>query len=250
MALNPKLPNEVRDAYAGGSPVLRQDVLERPLHWRKPQHVFTQGMGDLFHRSVEPCWLAEVLQIIACSNGPAEANGRILTEVDEETGKESYRTKHTFYVLTKRPDRVQTQVNEALSLAGEWAGDLAINCYGSLAEYDCLWLGVSAENQETADERIPILWQIPAAHKLLSLEPLLGDIKLDIACPDWWESGSGIEFVIAGAETGPGARPANPDWFRSLRDQCQAGGVPFWLKAVDAKGNRVLDGAEDNGRPE
>jgi protein gp37 len=105
-------------------------------------------------------------------------------------------------------------------------------------------LGVSAENQQTADERIPILLQIPAAKRFVSVEPILGQVDLHIFkdyCgvddpqgptylwrnkPDW---------VICGGETGPGARPMNPDWARSLRDQCRTAGVPFFFKQMSGK---------------
>lgn len=119
----------------------------------------------------------------------------------------------------------------------------------SIAEWprNC-WLGVTAENQQRADERIPILLQIPAAIRFVSVEPMLGPVKLpeetvclgcgrdiykhDCGCP----AGTGkrlkykIDWVICGGESGPGARPMHPDWARSLRDQCQDAGVPFFFK--------------------
>ena len=84
-----------------------------------------------------------------------------------------------------------------------------------------VWLGVSVEDRKNKD-RIELLRQAPAAIRFLSLEPLLEDIgMLDL---------TGIHWVICGGESGPGARPAPPDWFRSARDQCQAAGVPFFFK--------------------
>jgi len=98
-----------------------------------------------------------------------------------------------------------------------------------------VWLGVTAENQEMADKRIPILLQIPAAVRFVSVEPMLGPVDLDsylIVGTD--HPGSimrkGIDWVICGGETGPDARPVHPDWVRNLRDQCQASGVPFFFK--------------------
>jgi protein gp37 len=114
-----------------------------------------------------------------------------------------------------------------------------------------LWLGVTAENQARADERIPILLQIPAALRFVSCEPLLGPVDLNRAC---WGEGKkhppldiqarqidpvtaafkplrAIDWIIVGGETGPGARPMHPDWVRSLRDQCQAAGVLFFFKS-------------------
>ena len=83
------------------------------------------------------------------------------------------------------------------------------------------WLGVTAENQEWADKRIPLLLQTPAAKRFVSVEPMLGPVELDLR---------GIDWVICGGESGRGARPMHPDWARSLRDQCQAAGVPFFFK--------------------
>jgi protein gp37 len=116
-----------------------------------------------------------------------------------------------------------------------------------------VWLGVTAENQQRADERIPILLQIPAAVRFVSVEPMLGPVDLtqiDIGGNVWinsltgdcksyhpyggmWkinESKNKLDWVICGGETGPGARPMHPEWARSLRDQCQAAGTPFFFK--------------------
>jgi protein gp37 len=118
---------------------------------------------------------------------------------------------HTYQVLTKRPERMQRLVSES-----------APN----------IWLGVSVEDQRAADERIPILLQTPAAVRFLSCEPLLGPIDLaeagNNACVEWWEN-RGIDWVIVGGESGPGARPMHPDWARSLRDQC-LGQAQFFFK--------------------
>lgn len=100
-----------------------------------------------------------------------------------------------------------------------------------------VWIGTSVENQEAADKRIPELLRIPAAVRFLSCEPLLGPINLtgndEYAVWPWSEAlaqGHGVNWVIVGGESGPGARPMHPDWARSLRDQCQEAGVPFLFK--------------------
>jgi hypothetical protein len=119
-----------------------------------------------------------------------------------------------------------------------------------------VWLGVSVENQQAADERIPLLLETPAAVRFLSCEPLLGPVSLEKwmpiykeaetlkeyangifqyerpGVPGWhrFSAKSKIDWVIAGGESGPGARPMHPDWARGLRDQCQAAGVPFFFK--------------------
>jgi protein gp37 len=113
-----------------------------------------------------------------------------------------------------------------------------------------VWIGVSVENQEMADKRIPTLLEIPAAVRFLSCEPLLGPVSLDDGemswltchgpigedeecCESFWARGEhyhGIDWVICGGESGAKARPMNPEWARSLRDQCAGVGVPFFYK--------------------
>jgi protein gp37 len=97
------------------------------------------------------------------------------------------------------------------------------------AGYENVWLGVTAENQEWADRRIPDLLATPAAVRFLSCEPLLGPIDIVSGQPGGIP-GAHIQWVIAGGESGPGARPMHPDWVRGLRDQCQAADVPFFFK--------------------
>lgn len=122
-----------------------------------------------------------------------------------------------------------------------------------------VWLGVTAENQAQADKRIPILLKIPAAVRWVSCEPLLGPINLGRLVwfregfdPPWFQQQfyrrRRIDWVVCGAETGPGARPCDPEWVRSLRDQCQAAGVPFFFKRW-SDGSRLLDGREWNELP-
>lgn len=123
-----------------------------------------------------------------------------------------------------------------------------------------IWLGVSVENQQAADERIPILLQTPAAVRFVSYEPALGPVNLqgwDGVLARYYlhhEMGGTLDWIIAGGESGPGARPAHPDWFRTVRDQCQESGVPFFLKQMTVNGKLVkmpeLDGREWNEYPE
>ena len=110
-----------------------------------------------------------------------------------------------------------------------------------------IWLGVSLENQQVAFDRIPTQLDIPAQVRFLSCEPLLGPIELS----PWLES-SGIHWVIDGGESGPGRRPADPDWFRGIRDACLRYGVPYFHKQGNAHKpglDRLLDGSELNGHP-
>lgn len=150
-------------------------------------------------------------------------------------------THHTFMILTKRPKRMVEVVG------GQ-----------NLIFSPHIQLGVSVENQETADERIPLLLQTPAAVRFVSVEPMLGPVDLrrgrwipfyqtaddepdedprEVGYPPesaYTKTGK-LDWVICGGETGPGARPMRPDWARSLRAQCQAAGVPFFFKQMSRK---------------
>jgi len=124
-------------------------------------------------------------------------------------------------LLTKRPENVGDMVPV------KWFGD------GFPTNF---WLGTSVENQEQADRRIAYLENIPATVRFLSCEPLLGDLNLKLSVSfvggsrEITDRGRAIHWVIAGGESGTNARPMHPDWARSLRDQCQAAGVPFFFK--------------------
>ncbi|MFC3768310.1 phage Gp37/Gp68 family protein [Paenibacillus sp. GCM10012303] len=205
-----------------GKVTLVPDALESPLRWRKQQRVFVNSMSDLFHESVDEKYIAKVFGIMCLSQ------------------------QHTFQVLTKRPERMARLLNsEDFQMHTGWFASQAIREYGldrSKFEYlpdwplPNVWLGVSVENQKAADDRIPLLLQTPAAVRFLSCEPLLGPVKLPKSAyefdEEYPEEGSvcKLDWVIAGGESGPGARPMHPDWTRSLRDQCQAAGVSFFFK--------------------
>lgn len=109
-------------------------------------------------------------------------------------------------LLTKRPARI------ARSLPPDWGQG-----------YRNAWLGVSAEDEETAEQRLPLLVKAPACMRFVVCEPLLGHVDLE----PWLDQ---LDWIIAGGETGPKARAMHPDWIRSLRDQCQRAEVPFFFK--------------------
>jgi len=127
---------------------------------------------------------------------------------------------HVFLVLTKRPKRM--------------AKYFELYCSNGKSMPKNLYTGVTAENQKRADERIPILLQVPGKH-FVSLEPLLGPI--DLKLHDYAQSHNAhsvrrsfLHSVILGGETGPKARPIHPDWVRKIRDDCVKAGVPFFFK--------------------
>lgn len=181
--------------------------LTLPLRWRKPRRVFLNSMSDLWHDAVGADLIARVFAVIAVAE------------------------QHTFQVLTKRPGRMASLLGDD----GFWGQvEDAVAEYGPspqvLAAVDCrflpnLWLGVSVESQKWARVRLDRLAGVcAAATRFVSAEPLLGALDLR----PWL--GSGLEWVIAGGESGPRSRPMHPDWARSLRDQCIEAGVPFFFK--------------------
>jgi protein gp37 len=100
---------------------------------------------------------------------------------------------------------------------------------------------VSAENQAAADERIPDLLATPAAVRWVSAEPLLGPVDLASASPNARSLAQDLDWIVAGCESGPGARPADVAWFRGLRDQCATAGVAFFLKQAARRGGEWTD---------
>lgn len=178
---------------------LHPERLDDPLHWRYPSRVLVNSMSDLFHYEVSYDFIADIVETIALS------------------------PKHTFMVLTKRPKRMQFIFSEVMKI-------LADNPLPNL------WLGVTVENQQAADERIPLLLQTPAAVRFVSVEPMLGPVDLgNYLCLTHSKGGltlgNYLDWVICGGETGPGARPMHPDWVVSLRDQCVNANVPFFFKS-------------------
>jgi len=193
------------------------DRLGIPSRWKKPRLVFVNSMSDLFHEDVSFDFILHCWMVMAG-------------------------TKHIYQVLTKRPERMHRFVNEWLP--GAWG--LATMSM-ELLDYPIpnIWLGVSVENQETADERIPWLLKTPAAIRFVSYEPALGPVNLGNVLGrylanklgNWIENpDGGIDWVIAGCESGRGARPAHRDWFRFIRDQCQEVDIPFFLKQMVVNG--------------
>ena len=176
-----------------GIVVHNQDRLSIPLKRKKP--TVYAIWNDLYHKDVPGSF------IVAAYKTMIQAK------------------QHTFLILTKRAEIM------AYSLSPE-------NCFAR-PDFSNIWHGLTICNQAEADEKIPIFLQVPGK-KFLSIEPMLGPIDLTIYCdqighehPAWIRQ---IDCVVCGGETGPGARPMHPDWVRSIRDQCQGAGVPFFFK--------------------
>lgn len=239
--------NKAGDRQFNGKIKTHDDALEIPLKWKKPCRIFVNSMSDLFHRDVPFEFIDRVFAVMALC------------------------PQHIFQVLTKRPERMAEYQHRSKEMVSYWMGkfvekdrmETVGRAFDAQAELNAgrplpnVWLGVSAEDQKRADERIPHLLKCPAAIRFLSCEPLLGPVELGHiklhdspeGDTDLWplsgeitHDGPGIaeefrsvktgtiDWVIAGGESGHNVRPMHPDWARSLRDQCAAAGVPFFFK--------------------
>lgn len=153
--------------------------------------------------------------------------------------------QHTYLVLTKRPAKMSKFIDHRRLVL--YAG------YNLIP--DNIWLGLTICNQQEADEKLPVFLQIPG-NKFLSIEPMLEKISFRWMKGISREHSTGhldilkdVSVVILGAETGTKARPMNPDWARSIRDECVEAGVPFFLKQLDKNHNRILDGRSHDDLP-
>jgi protein gp37 len=199
-----------RDSW-NGETLLVESALQKPLGWKKPRSIFVNSMGDLFHENTPDEWIDQVHYIMAkCP-------------------------QHLFILLTKRAKRMAEYYSVERCLYETNCGDYRPKASWPLPN---VWVGVTAENQAAADERIPHLLRTPAAVRFVSCEPMVGAVKLvdvdeDGECyADYLseDPASRLDWIICGGESGPEARAMNPEWARSLRDQCQAASVPFFFK--------------------
>lgn len=221
--------------------VLHPERLAQPLTWRKPQMVFVNSLTDLFHDDIPTSFIAQTFAAMARA------------------------PQHTFQLLTKRHGRMRALIGDDLDggqalMEATWDEETAQALYDAPWPLPNLWLGVSAENQKTADLRIPALLETSAAVRWVSAEPLLGPIVLRdewvgprcLASRAQAEHGF-LDWLVTGGESGPGTRPMHPEWARSLRDQCTAGGIAYFLKQWGewAPRGRLVDGEPlpvDNAR--
>lgn len=192
-----------------------EERLDFPGRFSKPTKIFINGLSDLFHEALSFEQIDQVFQVAA-----------------------RYES-HDFQVLTKRPNRMRDYSKRMASHAGG-DGEDAPHPERQVPKtwpLQNVWLGVSVENETSAAERIPILSETPAAIRWISYEPALGPIN-------WERWLKGIDWVVCGGESGPGARPMQPEWARAARDACDEAGVPYFFKqwGGNKKARRVLDG--------
>lgn len=206
--------------------------MKDPLRWSRPRMVFVNSMSDLFHEKVPDTWIDEIFAVIALA------------------------PQHTFQILTKRAERMCQYFSHewhrrVASILIERKSEISKKqdiqrlqgrSFGALTCGDHerrvlpnVWLGVSAEDQQRAVERIPWLLKTPAAVRFISAEPLIGEMNLGVLC-------DGLDWIIVGGESGPSARPCHVEWIRSLVWQCKEADVPVFVKQVGA--NPWLDPGE------
>lgn len=205
--------------------------LEQPLHWKKPRTVFVSSTSDLFHPQVSRDFRYNIFSVMACC------------------------PQHRFLILTKRPREMFEWFIHPIIRRGTFPpeGSIRAEQYGAHRwPLSNVWLGISAENQQYADERFPLLLGTPAAVRFASLEPLLGKVNIEpylFSCPECGGSGyvsdgrgsgefcgcnaqRGLDHVIIGAESGSDACYCDLDWIRDIVKQCKAAGVPVFVKQL------------------
>lgn len=230
--------------------------LTDPLRWRDPRRIFVNSMSDLFHEQVPAAWLDQIFAVMLLA------------------------PRHTFQVLTKRPEGMRAYLT--LATTHERVVDAArvlferrrkvvldaplLRFAGFTARpwpLPNVHLGVSVEHQRAADQRIPLLLETPAAVRWLSAEPLLGPIDLRSFAPFLAHLGAagiecdhghdacpicdrGIDWVVVGGESGRDHRPMDLAWARGLWEQCCEAYVPFYFKQRSGPRSGLTDGVEEN----
>jgi protein gp37 len=208
--------------------------LDQPLRWRAPRRIFVNSMSDLFHEKVPDEWIDRIFAVMCKAR------------------------QHTYQVLTKRPKRMRAYMD------AHWPTVCGVRP-GEPPHH--IWLGVSVEDQATADERIPLLLQTPAAVRWVSYEPALVAVDFSRWLFAAGEDGEpaprnrpGLDWIVVGGESGPSARPFDLSWARSTVAYCRHAGVAVFVKQLgarpferdacaeavaDSEGHRMLLGLRD-----
>lgn len=191
-----------------------EHLMDQPIRWKRPRRIFVNSLSDLFHPAVDRDVIARIFAVMSLA------------------------PQHTFQVLTKRSQRMQDLVD-----SGRFAGrvddfreELQPGCGDVPWPLPNVWLGVSVESNRYAF-RARHLSTTPAAVRWVSAEPLLGpldELPLD-----------GIDWIVVGGESGPGARPMHPDWVRDLRDRC----LSYWCPRCHGSFSLPLGMTCDDHRP-
>lgn len=243
-----------------GETRFNEQWLTQPLGWRRPRRIFVCAHGDLFHENVPDAWIDRVFAVMKLA------------------------PQHTFQVLTKRSRRMREYLSggpwgrieaECVELIDADVTDVWTRAQAAKSidriPLPNVWLGVSVEDQMRADERIPDLLATPAAVRWISAEPLLGPV--DLTAVSWGDdliygstdalsgvdtcmefpgeprrSRSKLDWIVVGGESGEGARiwDGFTDAARSIRDQCRAAGVAFFMKQTQGVTKRAMPPIPDD----
>jgi len=211
-------------AHWTGKVRLIEKHLEDPLRWKEPRRIFVNSMSDLFHESIVDEWIDRIFAVMALA------------------------PQHTFQVLTKRPKRMMEylhQVSDERDMQ-RWINAAYEFVFDPLPAFELVnwplanvWLGVSVEDQKTANERIPLLLETPAAVRWISAEPLIAPVSF---AHYYREEGQGtystwldyLNWLVVGGESGSGARPCALEWIEDIVKQCKAANVPVFVKQLGA----------------
>lgn len=210
--------NVIKDGKWSGKTHFVERLLNKPLEWKKPRAIFVGSMTDIFHETVDFDWIRKIV----------------------ETAENCH--QHIFIFLTKRPKIMKEFFDWYYAIDSKVVKNI--------------WLGVTAENQEQADQRIHVLLETKSAIRFISVEPMLGKINLDMLIAEnsndrfrtiysslrgvktLWdtkhlmaeENINKLDWVICGGESGKEARPLHPDLVRSLKKQCEEESASFFFK--------------------
>lgn len=199
---------------------LIEEHLKDPIRWRKPRRVFVNSMSDLFHENLSDEAIDRVFAVMALC------------------------PQHTFQVLTKRPERMlewatRTRGNHCVEALNIGRGNVRSGSW--IDPLENVWLGVSVEDQKTANERIPLLLSTPAAVRFVSYEPALGPVNFQQSAASYYCDKTviqefkpllGVDWIIVGGESGPGARRFDIAWARNTVAECKEARVSCFIKQV------------------
>lgn len=234
------------------------EALEQPLRWKRPRRIFVNSMSDLFHESLSNEEIAAVFAVMAAA---PQHTFQVLTKRPRRMKEWFAWVEQTCQAIEgaenqSRPSGGEGQMLQAFAHESGLTGPLWRKSKPESWPLPNVWLGVSVEDQAAADKRVPLLLETTAAVRFVSAEPLLGTIDFTrlangsfspFSALQRWTSGrrldgteagpqnTGIDWVIVGGESGPGARPCNVEWIRSIVSQCKAAGVPAFVKQLGAK---------------
>jgi protein gp37 len=234
LSANPKATTYYGRAFTDVA--CHEDRLDQPLRWKKPRMIFVNSMSDLFHEDVPDDFIDKVFAVMALAE------------------------QHVFQVLTKRPDRMLAYLTtkNREDIIGEKAMPIVSKDDFGILEWPLpnVWLGVSVEDQATADERIPLLLQTPAAVRWASAEPLLNKIDLthlELDPFNYYNALTGdtirldrtlipmentLSWVVPGGESENSARALDARFLYALVSQCKDAGTPIFVKQL---GYRFMD---------